>query len=113
MRKTLLLLLILASAFTTYLWAGTTGKLTGKVTDKKSKEPLAFVTVVVEGTKFGATTDINGDYVILNIPPGKYNVRAQYIGYAASVIEGVAISVDLTTTKNFELSESSVELSTV
>ncbi|MDP4173771.1 MAG: TonB-dependent receptor [Bacteroidota bacterium] len=113
MRKALLLMITLITAFSTLVWAGTTGKLTGKVTDKRTKEPLAFVTVLVEGTKLGATTDANGDYVILNIPPGKYNIRAQYIGYAPSVIEGVSVSVDLTTTKNVELSETSVELNTV
>ncbi len=93
-----------------FIHAGTTGKLTGKVTDATTSEPLPFVNITVEGTQLGAATDINGDYVILNIPPGTYTVRYQYIGYQPVVVEGISISIDLTTRQNVELSESSVEL---
>lgn len=113
MRKFLLILFTLLAVPQFILWAGTTGKLTGKVVDKNTQEPLPFVSIIVEGTKFGATTDVDGNYVILNLPPGKYIVRAQYLGYQTIVMENVPISVDLTTTRNFEMAEASVELSTV
>ena len=90
--------------------AGTTGKITGKVNDKKTGESLPFVNIVIVGTNFGAATDIDGNYVILNIPPGKHNVKAQYIGYQPVIVENVSVSIDLTTAVNFELSESAVEL---
>jgi TonB-linked SusC/RagA family outer membrane protein len=51
----------------------------GKLTDSKS-EPLIGATVLVEGTKSGAQTDLNGDYVITGLNPGKYRLRFQYIG---------------------------------
>ncbi|MCF8241996.1 MAG: TonB-dependent receptor [Melioribacteraceae bacterium] len=90
--------------------AGTTGKLTGTVTDAATGEALPFVNITIEGTNLGAATDLDGNYVILNIPPGKYNVKYQYIGYQAVVVEGVQISIDLTTTQDIELSSASVEL---
>lgn len=112
MKKKLLLMIILV--FTSLsLRAGTTGKLAGKVIDKNSKEPLPFVNVIIEGTNFGAATDIDGNYVILNISPGSYNVRFQYVGYQAVLLENVPISVDLTTTRNVELTETALELGTV
>jgi outer membrane receptor protein involved in Fe transport len=90
--------------------AGTTGKINGKVTDKTSGEALPFVNILIEGTNFGAATDLDGNYVILNIPPGRYNLKAQYIGYQPMRVENISVSIDLTTTVNFELSESAVEL---
>jgi len=93
--------------------AGTTGKINGKVSDKKTGAPLPFVNIIIEGTNFGAATAIEGNYVILNVPPGKYNVKAQYIGYQSIIVENVSVSIDLTTTVDFELSESAVELEEV
>jgi len=92
------------------IFAGVTGKINGKVSDKKTGEALPFVNIIIEGTNFGAATDIDGNYVILNIPPGKYNVKAQYIGYQPVRIENISVSIDLTSTVDFELSESAVEL---
>ena len=88
--------------------AGTTGKIAGKVTDTVSKEPLVGVTVLVEGTKLGAATDINGQYAIINIPPGKYNLSASSLGYQKVRVDGVQVSVDQTTRISFELTETSV-----
>ena len=93
-----------------FILAGTTGKINGKVSDKKTGDALPFVNIIIVGTNFGAATDIDGNYVILNIPPGKYNVKAQYIGYQPIVVENVSVSIDLTTAVNFVLSESAVEL---
>ena len=96
-----------------FLLAGTTGKLTGKVADSKTNEGLIGANIILEGTTIGAATDFDGNFVILNIPPGKYNVRVSAIGYQQVVMENVPISIDLTTTRNFSLVESQVELGEV
>jgi len=44
------------------------GRIMGKVTDSQTNEPLVGATVELQGTTFGASTDINGKYVILNVP---------------------------------------------
>lgn len=93
--------------------AGTTGKLAGKVTDAKTKETLPSCNVVVLGTMLGAVADLDGNYVILNIPPGKYTVRAQYLGYQSVEVQDVSVSIDLTTKLDFVLNESTVELQAV
>jgi hypothetical protein len=92
------------------LYAGTTGKITGRVTDKETGEPLPFVNIVIEGTTLGAATDVDGYYVILNIPPGKYSLRGQYVGYQTIVVENVLVKVDFTTERDFQLTSSAVEL---
>lgn len=97
----------------TVSFGGITGKLTGQVTDETTGEALPFVNITIEGTNFGAATDIEGKYVILNIPPGKYNVKFQYLGYQSKVVNNVSISIDLTTKVDVTLSESSVEIGEV
>src|SRR5215510_6615365 len=78
-------------------WAGTTGKLTGKVVNEK-KEPLAGVNIRVEGQRLGALTDDNGVFVIVGVPGGTWAVHANLLGYAPSLAERVAITPDFTTT---------------
>jgi len=113
MKNSILFIFIILLLPLNLILAGTTGKINGKVSDKKTGEPLPFVNIIIEGTNFGAATDIEGNYVILNIPPGKYNVKAQYIGYQPVRVENVSVSIDLTTTIDFQLAESAVELEEV
>ncbi|MBN1155068.1 carboxypeptidase regulatory-like domain-containing protein [candidate division KSB1 bacterium] len=105
---TLLMTLLIFSA--TLLFAGTTGKITGKVTDAQNGDPLPGVNVLVEGTMMGAATDLDGEYIILNVPPGIYSLRATMIGYSASVVENVRVSIDLTTTMDIKISSSVLDL---
>ena len=53
--------------FSNSVFAGTTGKLSGSVTNKETGEPLIGANVMVEGTVLGAATDIEGNYFILQI----------------------------------------------
>ncbi len=95
------------------LYAGSTGKISGKVVDSKTNEPIPFATVVVVGTSLGASSDAEGRYVILNVPPGTYTITAGLIGYQGERILNIGVSVDFTTTLNFSLKESSVEMGEV
>ena len=113
MKKFLLFYFTIYCCSLSIAFAGTTGKIAGKVTDSKTGEALPFVNILIEGTNLGAATDIDGNYVILNIPPGKYNVKAQYIGYQSVLVENASVSIDLTTTVDFSLSESAIELEEV
>jgi outer membrane receptor protein involved in Fe transport len=91
-------------------FAGTTGKISGKVIDASSKEPLIGANIILEGTTLGAATDFDGNYFIINIPPGTYNVRTSLVGYTSVTFTNVKVSVDQTTNVDFELSEEAVEL---
>ncbi len=93
--------------------AGVTGKLAGKVVDSETKDPLAGANVIVEGTNMGAATNQNGEFIIINVPPGSYSLRAHFIGYRSVTMKNILVSVDLTTTANFELPSEALELSSV
>ncbi len=106
----ILSIIVLVSQFS---FAGTTGKLAGRVTAKESGEPLIGANVMIEGSVLGAATDLDGNFYILQIPPGTYSIRFSMIGYQSLVINDVRMMVDLTTTANGALSESAVGLEEV
>ncbi len=94
-------------------FGGTTGKISGKVTDKNTGEPLPGVNVLIEGTMMGAATDMNGNYIIINVPVGSYTIRADYIGYKTVRIANIRVHPDLTTEVNFQLSSTVLQGQTV
>ena len=61
--------------------AQTTGKISGVVKDADTNEPLIAANVIVQGTAFGAATDLDGSYYIINIKPGTYTLLVDMIGY--------------------------------
>ncbi len=91
--------------FLSMTFAGTTGKLAGKVFDANTNEPLVGANVIIEGTYYGAATDADGDYYIINIPVGTYTVTVTYVGYETIKKSGVRIVLDQTTKVNFKLRE--------
>ncbi|HEY9165515.1 MAG TPA: TonB-dependent receptor [Candidatus Kryptonia bacterium] len=111
--KNLLQCFLTVALLSVDLFAGTTGKIAGRVVDAKTKEPLIGVNVLIVGTSMGGATDVDGNYFILNVPPGAYEVKASTVGYGAVVEENVRVSADQTTKLNFELSEQAVQVQTV
>jgi len=86
------------------LSAGTTGKIKGKVIEKDSGQPVIGANVILEGTTKGAAADMDGNYFIINVPPGKYNIVVTAIGYQKIKITGAQVFTDRTTNQDFELS---------
>lgn len=93
--------------------AGTTGKIAGRVTDNANGRPLPGVNVLVEGTVLGASTDLDGNFFIINIPAGVYTIRAEMIGYSPIEQTDTQVNVDLTTTVNFSLRETVLDVAEV
>ncbi|MCE1189584.1 MAG: TonB-dependent receptor [Ignavibacteria bacterium] len=91
-------------------FAGTTGKLAGRVTDKKTGEPLIGATVIIQTAKpaAGAITDKDGYYNVLNISPGWHEVLVKYLGYVNETHK-VFINVDQTKTLNVLLGQDAVQ----
>jgi len=93
------------------LWAGVTGKIAGTVVDSKTREALPGVNVLIDGTPLGASTDLDGYFVILNVPPGIYKIKALYVGYQTVEVTDLKVSVDLTTTLDFQMTETTLDIS--
>lgn len=83
---TLLLVVVSAAAF------AQTGKISGKVSDKKSGETLIGVTVKIKGTTKGMATDVDGKYSLPGLAAGKYVLVYQYVGYNTKEISDVEVT---------------------
>ena len=72
-------------------------RITGRITDAKTGDPLPGVTVLAKGTTIGATSGIDGSYLV-NVPVGATSLIFSFIGYQAQEVligERVIVNVDL------------------
>jgi hypothetical protein len=90
-----------------------TGKIQGRVTDAATGAPVAGAQVRVENTTLGNITNDQGFYFINEVPAGLQNVEASFIGYRAVLVQGERILAGQTTTMNFELEQTAVELEAI
>ena len=90
--------------------SGQSGKISGKVVDGSTGEALPFVNVMIEGTTQGAATDLDGNYFIINLPPGAYSVKASAIGYNSITVQGVKVASGFTANQDFSLQSATLEL---
>ena len=93
--------------------ASASGKIRGKVADKDSREPLVGANISVQGTAIGAASDVNGEFIIVNVPPGLYTITSAYVGYQPYTVSNVRVNNDLTTTVDVVLSTEAVALQAV
>ena len=93
--------------------AQNTGKLAGQVIDATTGDPLPGAQVVVDGTSLGAATDLDGNYVILGIPVGQYDVEARFVGFETERRTGVEVSAGRTRNLDFALGEDTAQLDEV
>ncbi|MDP1677788.1 MAG: TonB-dependent receptor [Bacteroidota bacterium] len=108
-QNTVSVFLVLVLHFS-FLSAGTTGKISGKVKNSATGEVLPGSTIVIEGTTLGAVGNVDGQYFIINIRPGTYSVRATMLGYKPTKVTSVVVSSDMTTQIDFLLEPTTVEL---
>ncbi|MDH4158057.1 MAG: TonB-dependent receptor [candidate division Zixibacteria bacterium] len=110
--KFLTLIGVLSVLLASTAFGAVTGKITGQITDVETKEALIGVTVSVMGTNLGAITDLDGNYIILNVPVGDYVLSISAVGYATLEVSNVHVSADLATYQNHELSSRATDLGT-
>jgi hypothetical protein len=101
---------ILAIGLLAFVTAGSVsaqnvGRIAGSVTAAETGETLPGANVVIVGTTSGAAAGADGEYYILNVPPGSYQVRASMLGFETVLVEGVVVNAGRTTTLNFNLRE--------
>jgi outer membrane receptor protein involved in Fe transport len=104
MKKNLYYILSIILICSSHILASS-GKIAGTILDSKTGEAAIGANVIIQGTTLGGATNIDGYYVILNVPPGTYTLRASMIGYAPSTTLNVRVNIDQTTEIDFELTE--------
>lgn len=92
-----------------YSSAAVKGKIAGKVYDTDTNEPLVGANVFIEGTNLGAAANMDGEFFILNVPPGKFTVTASMIGYETMKKTEVLVQIGQTTQVDFNLKMTAIE----
>ncbi len=88
------------------------GSIRGFVYEVSNGEPIIFSNVYLEGTNYGASTDINGYFNITRIPEGSYTLLVTYLGYD-TIRERVQVRKGDVINKKYQMAESAVSLGTV
>ncbi len=81
------------------------GSLRGKIVSKNTGEELIAASVIINGTQLGAATDLDGSYIIDNIPAGMQTVVISYIGFETQTVTGVKIEDGKVTPLDVAISE--------
>ena len=88
-------------------------KVYGTISNTLNNEPIPFANIIIEGTTIGATSDIDGNYEILNLNAGAYNFKCSYIGFNTDIQSEIKVSSNKSLRLNFFLSENSALLGEV
>jgi hypothetical protein len=110
MRFTFTILICLFSISFLY---GQEGEVRGRVFNKVNNEGIPFANIILLGTEFGTVTDIDGNYVLSDIPPGFYNVRASFVGFRSKTEFDIQITRARPVRLDFDLIEEAADLTEV
>ncbi|UCE92677.1 MAG: carboxypeptidase-like regulatory domain-containing protein, partial [Flavobacteriaceae bacterium] len=80
------------------------GKVQGRVSSENNALP--FATLHLKNTEFGTTSDLNGNYLLKNVPPGNYTLIASFVGHISKK-KSIELKPGQTLVVNFELLSSS------
>ena len=89
------------------------GIIRGKITNSINNQGVPFANVILLNTDLGAISDEEGNFEIVNVPPGLYNVRASYVGYKSTTAYEIQVSLAKPVQLDFSLVEEASELSEV
>ncbi len=89
------------------------GKIQGTVKDAESGAPIPYANVIVMDVQIGAATDEEGNFFMLNVPPGIHSIEVSYIGYQTMVITDVVVQINQAARLEITLKQSPIEVSPV
>jgi outer membrane receptor protein involved in Fe transport len=99
MRKIFTLMMLIGITIASF---GQNSSIKGAITDAQTNETLVGAYVIVDGLQKGGSTDIDGNYIIENLPAGTYKVIATYVGFSSKT-EEVTLEENAAVTINFSL----------
>lgn len=101
--------LLFAFAAPSLALAGTSGGISGTVTDAKTGAPISGVHLrISSGSQLvNTTTDSRGHYIVFNLQPDNYTVTAVKDGYNPQSVSGDAVYADQTQQYDMQLTPAS------
>jgi TonB-linked SusC/RagA family outer membrane protein len=111
-RRALVVALAAALGSGTALAQATQVRLTGKITDRESRQPIPFAQIQIVGTNLGTQTNQQGVYLVRGLPAGAHTVRVIALGYQSSQ-QSVNLTASQETTLDFALAKAAFQLEAV
>lgn len=113
MRFVLALALLAFTLVPMPMYGAETGVVKGRVTDKADGEGVFGASVVIPGTTIGTATDLDGNYILKNVPvSATQKVSVSIIGYTTSS-QAVNVAAGQTATADFKLGQTTIMASEV
>jgi hypothetical protein len=102
---------LLFTLFLSVANAQSTQTLRGTVIDKVSQRPMtgAVITLLNSSPTKGTTTDMDGKFILKNIPLGRQSIKVTYIGYKESIIPNITINAGKETVLTVQLEENIIQ----
>src|SRR6202163_4875360 len=91
-----------------------TGSVSGTVKDPSGAVIVGAKMTVVDSEKgfsFNAVTDVQGHYLVRQLPPGKYNVTAQALNFKGQKQDGIEVAVNANLSVDFSLAVGAADVS--
>lgn len=88
---------------------GTDANIVGHILDKNTGEHLPFISVVLQGTMLGTTSDATGHFYMKNLPEGDFVLEITAIGYR-SISRPITLKKGQTLELNFQMEEEAIAL---
>ena len=95
--------------FLSFSFSQTTGKISGVVTEKDKNAALPGANIYIANSAYGTASDGDGRFTIINIPPGKYTLKVDMIGYKTVQLDDLIVSVNRTTSLDIEMEATVIE----
>lgn len=92
MKRYFAIIFMIISVFPYQTYSQENGNIFGKIIDSANNEELIGANIMIIGTTIGAASDLDGNFRINNIPPGKYTLTASMIGYSKLTVTDLQIN---------------------
>ncbi|MCK5087083.1 MAG: TonB-dependent receptor [Melioribacteraceae bacterium] len=89
-----------------------TGRISGRIVDSLSNAPMAYVNILLESTGIGIFSDNKGNFLLQNVPEGKYKIKFSYVGYITQEKEIVVVA-DSEVTLLIKMQQTTLDLSDI
>lgn len=86
------------------------GRIEGNVVESKTNEGIPGANVVVKGTYYGASSNIDGIAKIENVNPGNYTIEVSLLGYKIVQFTNIKVEAGQTTRFNVKMEETVLAL---
>lgn len=86
-----------------------TGSISGKVIHAETQERLIGANIFLEDTNIGTASDINGEFIIKNVPSGAYNISVSFIGFQKKTLTDVIVKPGRNVRLEIALNETNIE----